>query len=258
MAEINKVNDREFLVSETTGKFGYFDVNMLYFGVFLFGDRIVIMNYLSTKKELSNFSFEDFISTLSTVEEIETEKTGVEGDTGDELNKYLEELVEKMDLEDEIGENDLFESTLSSYDLMFIEDSNWDDSEEGNSHLLEEFIYKNDNGSVQIFSAGAIENYSTTQSKLEALNQVLEPKTKISMKFYTNLTGDSYTYNVYSVANHKTVHKVYTAEVNGELVFFVLNSGENPAPEFTSAAETFIKLINFDNPPPAKESMPRR
>lgn len=250
--EIVEINGREFLFAASKGTVGSATFNVLYVGYFPFGERIVKVGYFATEKLTEFMAFDEFKEIFSSVNEVETNKEDcVYDDIMDEALKIMEDELRQYTK----SENNLFETELSSSGISLIVEDGWNKRAEASAHLLEEYIYKQDKGSIQVFSGGRIEDYPGTKEMELAIQKVLESDDIPTITYHSKCSSDYNSFKKYSVSGSSTVTSVYIAEIEKELVFFLIDEGLNPDSDFKSAAHDYIMLfsfINWDDYPPSR------
>ncbi|MFK7787823.1 MAG: hypothetical protein AB8B56_22060 [Crocinitomicaceae bacterium] len=240
-------------------------MDAFYINALEFGDKIIVFYYLSTSKETSNLAYESFKKIVASGVLIDTDKEDIFLQSDEEMLKVMEEAVKlteepvkeepskdegsemKWELEEEIGyKNDLFETKLNYMDILPDATEEWDEPIDENGHLLAEFTYKEDRGSIKIFSGGPTSNYPSEEEKANAIERAMDWGQPMTLTFNSQFSNEDHFFKLYSISGGATMTSVYTTIVNRELVFFVVDGGANPVDDFKPAVREFMLTMWVD------------
>lgn len=234
--KVSKVNGRDCFYAAMKGDVDGEMMNALYFQGIEFGDYFVMISYFAYDRTTTVMPYVDFKKIIATWSEEATERE-------DGM------IEEEYDFEEEYETgylNDFFETGITYYDILPDYGELWDEPMEDNSHLLAQFVYKNDNGNVKTFSGGSASNYPTNSEMAKAIQKVLELNAGISLKLDTEFANEDHSFKLYSITGGGTITSVYTTEVNGELVFFMVDGGSTPITDFKPAVRDFMLTMWID------------
>ncbi len=205
-----------------------------------FGDYAIFISYYANEGANNPISFKEFAKIIASWKVVKTDREDGLADlhSTDEETMYEEE-------EETNYLNDLFETTISYYDILPEYLENWDEPMEENTHLLSEFIYKNNNGSLKVFSGGDAAKYPSAEEKARAVQQVLESG-GLRLKFDSEFANEDHLFRLYTISGGGSATSVYTTVAKGEMVFFVVDNGANPVPDFKPAVRDFMLTMWVD------------
>lgn len=241
--EIVKINDINCMIAGFKGNIIADEIDRMYFGAIEFGDYFIVVNYLATVGTENYMEYSEFKKMMSSLKEIATTKE----DGMDDFEEYIYEDEDGDFLEEETNYiNDIFETRISFFDVLPDFDENWDIPIDENSHLLSEFVFKEGEGFIKVFSGGEVSNYPTDKEKAAAIQTVMELPTRLSLKKDTEFSNEDHHFQLYSISGGGTMTSVYTTLVNNELVFFVVDGGSKPAPDFKPAVRDLMLTMWVD------------
>lgn len=258
---VELVNDRLCLMAAVrNANAGNARMDAFYINALEFGDKLIVFYYLSTSKETSNLSYDDFKKIAASGTLIPTEKEDVFSLSEDEMYEIMEEASRvteepmkeeeaevKWEIEEEVlYQNSKFETKLDFLDVLPDVDQHWDVPNDQNPRLLAEFVYKTDKGSVKIFSGGPTSNYPSEEEKADAIEKVMEWDQPMELTFKSQFSNEDHFFKLYTISGGGTMSSVYTTIVNRELVFFVVDGGPNPVDDFKPAVRDFMLTMWVD------------
>jgi hypothetical protein len=133
-------------------------------------------------------------------------------------------------------QNDLFETTITFFDVVPGRVANWYVPKIRNSHLLFELVYMKNKGFFKVFSGGSVSNYPSTVEMGKAIQLVIPIPGQLDITYDSQISNDDHTFKAHTISNGGTITLFYTTVVNNELVFFVVDEGSDPDPELKSLA----------------------
>lgn len=232
--KISKVNGRDCFYAAMKGDVDGEIMNALYFQAIEFGDYFVMISYFAYDGTTAVMPYADFKKIIATWSEVATDR---------EDGMMFEEFDEEYETN---YVNDYFVTSLTYYDILPDYGDLWEEPMEENSHLLAEFTFKEVHGNVKVFSGGSSSDYPTKEALAGAIQKVLEIDSKISLKLESTFSNEDHTFNLYTINGGGKVSSVYTTEVNEEIVFFVVDEGESPLPDFKPAVRDFMLTMWVD------------
>ena len=184
--EIVKVNGRDCMQAGFKGKIEQEAFGGIYFSAVEFGDYFIVVSYYAFQQIDDLLDFDDFKKIMASCKEVKTTKEDEMPDSEEfytEMDKYeVDDQGRFEELEDTDYINDLFETEISSFDVLPDFGENWDMPLDENSHLLAEFVFKEVHGTVNVFSGGLESNYSTDKEVASAIQLVMDLPTRLSLK----------------------------------------------------------------------------
>jgi hypothetical protein len=234
--EIVEIKGKECLFAAFDGDFIDEGSSRAYFGIVQFGDYFVMVNYLSSKELKDHLEYNQFKGILSSYEIVATDKE----------DRMDEAMFDELDDYSIYFPNDLFETEISYYDILPDFTADWNDAIDESGHLLSRFTYKNENGSVKVFSGGTNANYPSEEEKARAIEQAMDWDQPMTLTYKSQFSNEDHFFKLYSISGGGTVTSVYTTIVNSELVFFVVDGGENPVDDFKPAVREFMLTMWVD------------
>lgn len=235
------VRGRDIVQAGFKGEMEGDKVNALFVSTLNFGDYETIISYYALEQVKNPISFNEFEKIIASWKIVKTDRE-------DELTALRSFEYENVELEEEEETNyinDLFETNISYYDILPEYLENWDEPFEENTHLLSEFTYKNDNGSLKVFSGGDAANYPTLDEMARAVQQVLE-SSGVRLKFDSEFANEDHVFKLYTISGGGSATSVYTTVAKGEMVFFIVDGGNNPIPDFKPAVRDFMLTMWVD------------
>ena len=243
--KIIKMNGRECMVAGFKGDVEGDEMSAIYFSVTVFGDFNVVIAYYALQGIEDELTYEGFKKIMASWKEVATTR---EDEMPEFDNFFFEEEGSEMD--DEIEEtnyiNDLIETDISAYDILPDFGDNWDMPYEENSHLLSEFVFKKEHGTVKVFSGGQFSNYPTDKEKAAAIQLVMDLPSRLGLKGDSKFSNEDHFFQLYTISGGGTLTSVYTTIVNKELVFFLIDGGSDPLPDFKPAVRDFMLTMWVD------------
>lgn len=243
--EISKVNGRDFMTAAFKGEMEGEIMNAVYFSVTVFGDYNIIIAYYALEGIEDYLSYKSFKKIMASWKEVATTRE-------DEMTQtvYSDEDFSDQDMFEDVFDtdynNDFFDTQISYYDILPDAGENWSEPADDNTHLLSEFSFKENNGSIKIFSGGSFSNYSTDKEVAAAIQLVMDLPTRLSLKKDSEFSNEDHHFQLYSISGGGTITSVYSTLVNNELVFFVIDGGSNPVPDFKPAVRDFMLNMWID------------
>lgn len=246
--EIVQVNGRDCMYAGLKGEIEGEPFGGIYFTVIEFGNYFIVISYYAVEEIDDLLDYKDFKKIIKTWKVVATEK-----EDGLAIPYKPEDIVwddfeEEMYVEEEETNyrNDLFPTSISHYDILPDLTENWDMPSVENSHLLSEFVYKKDKGTINVFSGGAISDYPSTKEMAKAIQSVRDLPTRLGLKKDSEFSNEDHFFQLYTISGGGTMTSVYTTLVNNELVFFVIDGGSNPVPDFKPAVRDFMLTMWVD------------
>ncbi len=224
---IVQINGREFMRGGVKGTIEEEPTEGMYFGITRFGDYNIFLSYYAPEGITDVLGYESFKKILETGKEV-----AVEYDDEYDLEVYYQ--------------NNLFPTEISYYSVLPVVNENWFEPIDESGHLLSKFNYKDDNGSLSVFSGGSASNYSTDKEKANAIQLAMDHPTPMTLKAETGFSNEEHAFKLYTIVGGGTMSSVYTTEVNDELVFFVVDGGINPVPDFKPAVRDVMLTMWID------------
>lgn len=243
--EIIKIKGRDCMQAGFTGEIDNEAFGGIYFSVIEFGDYFIVISYYAAQQRANLLDYIEFKKIIVSWKEIETTRE----DELPEPEGFYSERDKEYDFEETEETNyinDLFETEISSFDVLPDVGDNWDMPLDENSHLLAEFIYKKDNGTVKVFSGGLESNYSTDKEVAAAIQLAMDLPTRLSLKKNSEFSNEDHFFQLYTISGGGTKSSVYITVVNNELVFFIVDGGSNPIPDFKPAVRDFMLTMWVD------------
>ncbi len=243
--EIVNINGRDCMQAGFKGEIEQEPFGGIYFSVVEFGDYFIVISYYAAQQIINLLDYNEFEKIIASWKEIETTRE----DELPEPEDFYSERDKEYDFEETEETNyinDLFETEISSFDVLPDVGDNWDMPLDENSHLLAEFSYKKDNGTVKVFSGGSESNYSTDKELAAAIQLVMDLPTRLSLKKNSQFSNEDHFFQLYTISGGGTKSSVYITVVNNELVFFVVDGGSNPIPDFKPAVRDFMLTMWVD------------
>ncbi len=232
------VNGREIVQAGFKGEMNGEKVQALYVSTLDFGDYSIVISYYAQSAVENPISFDAFEKIIASWKVVKTDRE-------DELSA-LRSFDEEGYFDTETNyTNDLFETKITYYDILPEYLDNWDEPLEENSLLLSEFIYKENNGSLKVFSGGLATNYPTEEEMAEAINRATQSGS-IRLKYDSQFSNEDHLFKLYSISGGGTMTSVYTTVVRDEMVFFVVDGGDSPVPDFKPAVRDFMLTMWVD------------
>jgi hypothetical protein len=222
------------------GRIGGEELTGAYLWSFSFGDYYVLVTYfeLEGAAEVMDFaSFEEIIYSLSEVETSKKNQLYVAPESNEVDKSFVQEILL------EHYKNDVFETKLSPLDIVPELSDNWMVPMEGNTHLLFELVYKRDKGSINIFSGGLAEKFTSEQAMSAAIEQVLGSSSNLKLVFKQAFFGEQLEFYEYEVSNGGAIVTLYTSLVNEELIFFVVDQQEDLGENYPTEAKNCVVSI---------------
>lgn len=227
------------------------NLDIMYTGILHFGEHRIMLMLIPKADEIAAKDQKDFESLINSLRVIETDK---------ENELFTKGLIDD-DLDDfEFFANTKFETNFSYDDIFFEAEEtmlNWQEYEDlDQATLLSSYInYKtvgdkrSSSGMIKVFSAGELSQYPDIASKVEALHTIFPQhmfKTITAKSSFRN-TDDNleiieYSFMIGTKAPTK-VQAVYSVIEQGELIFIVVEKGENSTDNVGSSARSFIETL---------------
>jgi hypothetical protein len=228
---IEQVNGRSCLLTAISGIVNE-EVKMdaMYISATTFGDYMIVVYYMANEKRPENLTYEDFKKISASAREITTERE-------DEMMTFEDEMEEEY-VTNFI--NDLYETDITYYDILPDFGEFWDETMDENSHLLAEFIYKEDMGNIAVFSGGDVTNYPSKTEMAKAIQLVFDLSTPPTIKDEASFSNEDHDFNVFTISGAGALVGLYTTIVSEELVFFVVVNADPASAEFKPAARDFM------------------
>lgn len=236
-----KMNGGEFLIAGFEGNLVDESIQRMYFATREFGDYFIMISYIATVQMEEFMSFKSFKGILESCREVDTDKE-------DGMTLFAE-MLEYDDYEQEYEtdyKNDLFETEFTYFDVLPDFGEEWDEPMDENSHLLCEFVYKTDKGSVKVFSGGSASSYPSEEEMASAIQLAMDWSENMSLKYYSEFSNEDHLFRLYTIFGGGTMTSVYASQINDEMVFFVVDGGDDPAPEFKPAVRDLMLTMWID------------
>ena len=242
--KITKVKGRNCMYAGFKGEMEGEALSGVYFSVIGFGDYNIVIAYYALEGTENLLSYENFKKIIASWNEVETTREDEMGYT-----IYNDSDISPDEFDDVFEtdyNNDLFETQISYYDILPDSGEDWNEPLEDNTHLLSEFTYKENNGSIKVFSGGPFSNYPTSKEMEKAIQLVMDLPTRISIKKDSEFSNEDHFFQLHTINGGGTMTSVYTTIVNDELVFFTVDGGANPVPDFKPAVRDFMLTMWID------------
>ena len=236
-----KMNGGEFLVAGFEGNLVDESIQRMYFGTREFGDYFIMISYIATKEIEEFMSFKSFKGILESWKEVDTDKEDAMTLFADMLEYDDYEEVYETDYK-----NDLFETEFTYFDVFPDFGEEWDEPMDENSHLLCEFVYKTDKGSVKVFSGGSASSYPSEEEMADAIQLAMDWSQNMSLKYNSEFSNEDHLFRLYTISGGGTMTSVYASQISDEMVFFVVDGGDDPAPEFKPAVRDLMLTMWID------------
>lgn len=250
---IVQINGREFMRGGFKGTIEEEPTEGLYFGITRFGDYNIFLSYYAPEGITDVLGYESFKKIMDTGKEVATTREDRMAQIELEMEEYDEEYEYDSEENVEITEdlevyyqNNLFPTEISYYAVLPDVNENWYEPIDESGHLLSKFNYKDDNGSLSVFSGGSASNYPTDKEKANAIQLAMDHPTPMTLKAETGFSNEEHVFKLYTIAGGGTMSSVYTTEVNDELVFFVIDGGANPVDDFKPAVRDVMLTMWID------------
>lgn len=247
---IEQVNGRNCLLTAISGVVqDEVRMDAMYISATVFGDYMIVVYYMANEKRAENLSYEDFKKISASAREITTEREDEMMSYEDEM-EYEGEMVGDGDMEEEYIThfiNDLYETSISYYDILPDFGDFWDETMDENSHLLGEFIYKEDLGNIAVFSGGDVTDYPTKTEMAKAIQTVFDLSTMPVIKEESTFVNEDHDFDVFALSGAGPFAGLYTTTVSEELVFFVVINADPVSAEFKAAARDFMMSMWVDS-----------
>jgi hypothetical protein len=235
-AAVIKVDDEDFQIEAT------------YVAALKLGDVVFIVAYFSDKKYPSIDDQNLFKNVLNTINVVQTTK---------ENQLQFDDWSEN----DNTFTNSLFDTDLSYETVFFDEEENnpawneWWDGENADRYLIA-FKYLQiidgesfEQGEITVFSAGSVENHPDLETKVAVLDQVYPQFMFRYLKEIDHFKNEELEFTEYlfgvGAKAPTMVHSIYSAIVNGELVFFVVEKNDDTILEFDDLSRKFISSFYY-------------
>ena len=241
---IVQLNGREFLRGGFKGEVEGDIMAALYFGVTRYGDYYVFVSYYAPGEVEDVLSYDSFKKIMTTWKEVESDEVDW-ADLELEMDQEYEgeEMYEDLEI---YYQNDLFETEISYYDILPDFGENWDEPLDESGHLLSMFTYKDNNGSIKIFSGGKAINYPSDKEKADAIRRATDCPNRLSIKYSSEFSNEDHVFKLFTISGGGTMTSVYTTVVNDELLFFVIDGGKNSVPDFKPAVRDLMLTMWID------------
>lgn len=239
--EIVKVKGRDCIYAGLKGEIEEEIIAGVYFGVIEFGDYFIVVTYYAMEYVEVILDYKEFKKIMRTWNEVATEKE----DGLAHIEAVFEEDEEFEDFEI-YYQNDLFETKISYYDILPDFDENWNEPMDESGHLLSKFTYKEDHGSIKVFSGGLASNYPSYKEMSKAIQLAMDLTSPLTIKYDSEFSNEDHLFKLYSISGGGTKTSVYTTLVNNEMVFFVIDGGSSPIPDFKPAVRDFMLTMWLD------------
>ena len=238
--EIKKVNGRDCIYTGLKGEIEEETIAGIYFSVIEFGDYFIVVTYYALEYVEELMDYKEFKKIMTTWKEVATER---------EDALIVPEFEPEAEMYDDLEidyKNDLFETQIGYYDVLPDFGDSWNEPSDESGHLLSKFSYKVDNGMIKVFSGGLASNYPTNKEMGRAIQMAMDLPTQLGIKNDSEFSNEDHVFKLYTISGGGTMTSVYTTVVNNELVFFVVDGGENPVPEFKPAVRDFMLTMWVD------------
>ncbi len=230
---VEVLNGRKCLLAAISGVIeGEAILDAMYVSATVFGDYMVVVYYIAAEKKPENLSYANFKKVCGSAQEIATDREDGMFASDDET-EYEEEYVTNF-------VNDLYETDITYYDILPDFGEYWDETMDENSHLLAEFIYKEDLGNIAVFSGGDAGNYPSKTEMAKAIQRVFELSAPPTLKEESTFSNEDHDFDVYSISGAGSMISLYATTVSEELVFFVAINANPVSAEFKPAARDFM------------------
>lgn len=223
-----------------------FSIMKTYVGLTVFKDYLIMMMYMPADGESDSDSklvFESMVNTFTVYKTTRENQLNFDYDFDDDMGYFS---------------NSEFESNLSYEDVFFEgEDSseNWSEFEDDDAEkLLISYAFLKETedsfvneGMIKVFSAGDLSQYSSSESKADALRKVF-PNHMISGLSATEtypvdeLEMTKYNFIVGTKAQSR-VESVYSTTFKNELIFIVVENTESSSAGFGASSKEFISTM---------------
>lgn len=235
---VEVLNGRKCLLAAISGVIeGESRMDAMYVSATVFGDYMVVIYYMAAQKNPENLTYANFKKVCGSAKEIAT-------DRDDEMIMYEDEMDEEYVTN---FLNDLYETDITYYDILPDFGENWDETMEENSHLLGEFLYQEDQGSVAVFSGGDLSAYPSKTEMARAIQNVFDLSAAPTIKDESTFSNEDHTFKVYTVSGAGPIAGLYTTVVLEELVFFVVINSDPVNPQFKAATRDFMLTMWVDS-----------
>lgn len=241
------VNSNNVVTAVVKVSGGDLEIEAIHVAGVQFGEAVVIVAYLSAKPyDVTSAETKNFQEVVQSIQIVKTKK--------ENQVTFDYELSEE---DFEFFENSFFETELG-YDDIFFDDEDdhlgwsefWDD--DNIDRFLIAYKYEaldeegswNEHGKVKVFSGGSIANFPSSNEMIHAIDTVLPRHMIRSLTIESALSSEEYSFTKYSFGvatkGPTRVHSIYTSEIEGELVFFIVEKTEHSDDNFEKAIEDFI------------------
>lgn len=241
---VEVLNGRKCLMAAISGVIeGESRMDAMYVSATVFGDYMVVIYYMVAQKKPENLTYANFKKVCGSAKEIATDRE-------DEMMSFDEEWEYDGEMEEEYVTNfvnDLYETDITYYDILPDFGDYWDETMEENSHLLAEFIYKEDLGNIAVFSGGDAGNYPSKTEMAKAIQAVFELSAPPILKVESTFSNEDHDFTVYSISGAGPIASLYATTVSDELVFFVAVNADPVSAEFKAAARDFMMSMWVDS-----------
>lgn len=228
---LEQVNGQKCLLAAISGIVdGGVRMEAMYISATAFGDYMVVFYYMAKDKKPENLTYTEF-------KKINASRKDVATDREDGMMSMEDLMADEYETN---FINDLFETAISYYDILPDFGDNWNETMDENSHLLGEFVYKEEIGHIAVFSGGEAVNYPSKTEMAMAIQQVFDLSSAPTLKAETGFENEDHEFNVYSISGAASLSGLYTTVVSDELVFFVIDNTDPSSTEFKAAARDFM------------------
>jgi hypothetical protein len=249
--KINVYNDREFLSFSMKGEIEGVHLEHYFVAITQFGHHRVMIYYIAPTKKARLKQMKDFVKILETFTVIPTEKEDFVYDNDDNLDDLMNAINELdtsyWDESYEDGSEMPSPNVLETYDFTSdSEDRGWERVSVGFGGQTTSFSHIEDDGTIHVFSGGDFNNYTTEAEMEAAVANLFGRENNPKMTFKNAVKGVENPLMMHEVSDAESEDKiisVYTGEHGGEMLFIVVQEGEESSKDFYSSYPEFVKSI---------------
>ena len=219
---------------------------------FIFGDYIVTLGIAGLGKNAEKETpalAGSIMATFSTVKTDAKSAWDITAEANDfqELMEALEALEDDYVIDHGYG-NSLFETQFSPEDVFLMDTSEtsiWRELDIPDMRLLVGYTDEYSEGTVKVFSGGAVAKYPTLESAIPALTTVIDGLEKMSIVRSEDIDGLMGPMKRHITSSNLNIPCIYTTIINGELLFFIVEQITDEHDAFTSGYEKLITSLYF-------------
>lgn len=212
------------------------------------GDYFLLITYSRTDFVDESMDFEMFKNIMFSLREVATEKKNqIRGNFDNVREEFETQIKSQIDEDYSIHfTNDLFETKLSYMDVLPKYSQGWDEAKDESGHLLSRYDFESGDGCLKIFSGGLASNYPSEEEMGSAIESAMDWTQSISLSPNGQFSNEDHFFQLYTILGGGTMSSVYTTIVADELIFFVVDGGQNPVDDFKPAVRDFMLTMWVD------------